>query len=335
MSAQPIITIQNLTKNYSQHIPSGVQDISFSIPEGKIISIVGESGSGKSTLLKLIYGLVAPDSGDVYFKDKRIRGPHEKLLPGHDQMKMVTQDFNLNTYAKVYENIASMLPNTDLKAKREETAEMMEFLRIDHLANKRVADLSGGEQQRVAIARAIITEPEVLLMDEPFSQVDALLKNELRADIERLSKYLGITVILVSHDPADGLSLANEMVILRQGELKEIGSPKDLYNNPKHLYTSQLLANSNVISAEEAATLGLGSAKKYIVLYPEWIKIGEKSDADNIFTVKGSIFKGFFEELVIEKNNVGIRALNVAPGAYKVGEEVAVSFDRFLEFDEL
>lgn len=332
MPGSPIISLNNLTKNYSADIPSGVRDVTFSIEPGKIISIVGESGSGKSTLLKLIYGLVSPDSGFVYFKDKLVRGPAEKLIPGHDKMKMVTQDFNLNVFAKVYENIASMLPNTDLKAKREETVEMMEFLRIDHLANKRVTDLSGGEQQRVAIARAIITEPEVLLLDEPFSQVDALLKNELRADIDRLAKYLGITVILVSHDPVDGLSLANQMVILRQGQLQEQGVPKDLYNNPRRLYTAQLLANCNVLTGADAQLIGLRTNKSSVALYPEWIRIREGLH-QNIFDVKGSIFKGFFEELIIERDNVSLRALNINVGAYKNGDKVSVEIDRFLDFE--
>lgn len=331
MPESPIITLHNLTKNYTPDIPSGVLNISFSILKGKIISIVGESGSGKSTLLKLIYGLASPDSGSVYFKDNLVRGPHEKLIPGHDKMKMVTQDFNLNIYAKVYENIAAMLPNTDLRAKREETLEMMEFLRIDHLSNKRVTDLSGGEQQRVAIARAIITQPEVLLMDEPFSQVDALLKNELRADIERLAKFLGITVILVSHDPVDGLSLADHMVILRQGQLQEQGTPKDLYNNPNQLYTAQLLANCNVLSNLEAEAIGLSPNAESVVLYPEWIAV-TKGIGNDHFNVKGSIFKGFFEELIVERNNVRLRALNTNVGAYKVGDKVSVEISRFLQF---
>ena len=327
MSELPILTLKNLTKNFTPDVPSGVRDVSFSIERGQIISIVGESGSGKSTLLKLIYGYLSPDSGSVYFEDKLVRGPHEKLIPGHEKMKMVTQDFNLNTFAKVYENIAAMLPNTDLKAKRDQTNEMMEFLRIDHLANKRAADLSGGEQQRVAIARAIITEPEVLLMDEPFSQVDALLKNELRADIDRLARYLGITVILVSHDPVDGLSLANQMVILRGGKVQEQGAPKELYNNPSQLYTAQLLANCNVLTNTEAHAIGLDTDKSSLVIYPEWIKLDHDQN-ENLFTVKGSIFKGFFEELIVEKNGVCIRVLNMNVGAYRIGDEVSVKIGR-------
>src|SRR5690606_12524816 len=217
MSSQPIVQLSGVTKTYASATFAGVQHIDRQIKAGDIVSIVGRSGSGKSTLLKLIYGLLAPDTGSVSFKGNLVPGPHEKLIPGHQSMKMVTQDLSLNTYAKVYDNIASMLPNTDLKAKREKTMEMMEFLRIDHLEQKRAVDLSGGEQQRVAIARAIITEPEVLLLDEPFSQIDPILKHELRDDIRRLSRYLGITIILVSHDPADGLSLADKMIILKKG----------------------------------------------------------------------------------------------------------------------
>lgn len=148
-----IITVRNVSKKYSSEPVSGVDSASFTIDKGKIVAIVGESGSGKSTLLKLVYGLMVPDEGEVFFKNEPIRGPEKKLIPGHDSMKMVTQDFSLNTYAKVYDNIASMLPNTNLKFKAEKTAQMLSLMKITHLAQKRVADLSGGEQQRVAIAK--------------------------------------------------------------------------------------------------------------------------------------------------------------------------------------
>jgi ABC-type sugar transport system ATPase subunit len=292
---------------------------------------VGESGSGKSTLLKLIYGLLAPDAGSISFRGQYFLGPQDKLIPGHERMKMVTQDFSLNTYAKVYDNIASMLPNTDLKAKKQETLEMMEFLRIDHLADKRVVDLSGGEQQRVAIARAIITEPEVLLMDEPFSQVDTLLKNDLRADIKRLAKYLGITVILVSHDPADGLSLADQMVILRGGSLLETGKAELIYNNPRHIYTAQLLANCNVLTTGEAQKIGIKTRLNNVVIYPEWIQI-KKGWSSKGFIVKDCFFKGFYNELLLEKEGVRLRALNTGIETFEKGQNAPVIIEKFLEF---
>jgi ABC-type sugar transport system ATPase subunit len=246
-------------------------------------------------------------------------------------MKLVAQDFNLNQFSKVYDNIAGMLSNIDLQAKRRKTLEVMEFLRIDHLAGKRAADLSGGEQQRVAIARAVITDPTVLLLDEPFSQVDALLKNQLRADIKRLAEFMGITVILVSHDPADGLSLADKMIILKEGKILESGPPEQLYNNPRHLHTARLLSNCNVLTADEALLAGIVSEKDTVVIYPEWIETGEGKE--NIFQVRDLFFKGFYSELLLKKEYLQLRALNIRTNHYKRGDRLSVVIRKYLEFD--
>jgi ABC-type sugar transport system ATPase subunit len=334
MSIDPFIEIKQVSKTYLTETFAGVKEITASISKGKVIAIVGESGSGKSTLLKLIYGLLSPDEGVVSFKGDQVLGPDEKLIPGHDSMKMVTQDFSLNTYAKVYDNVASMLPNTNLKYKEEKSWEIMKFLRIDHLYNKRVSDLSGGEQQRVAIARAIITEPEVVLMDEPFSQVDTPLKTHLRADIKRLSQDLGITVILVSHDPVDGLSLADEMMVLNKGEVVEAGSPANLYNNPQHAYTSRLLADASILTREEAKKLGLKCEKEVIAIYPEWVELKRSWSSKNYILVD-SFFKGVHEELLLEKDGVIIRAINSTIGTYKKGSSVPVVIEKFLAFDSI
>src|SRR5690606_9488843 len=141
----------------------------FGIHEGQITAIIGESGSGKSTLLKLIYGLLEPETGEVRYRGWRVPHPREKLIPGHDAMRMVSQGFDdLNTYANVWDNVASQLSNTDLDAKFRRTDRILTRLRIAHLQKQRIVDLSGGEKQRVAIARALVNEPEVLLLDEPF-----------------------------------------------------------------------------------------------------------------------------------------------------------------------
>lgn len=168
-----------------------VDNVSFAIEEKKITAIIGESGSGKSTLIKLIYGLLEPNSGEVRYKGWLVPTRKDKLIPGHDAMKMVSQGFDdLNLYAKVWDNIASQLPNTNLEYKQERTAETLKKLKIDHLAQQRVADLSGGERQRVAIARALINDPEVLLMDEPFNQVDAAFRDGLQQDIKQIDRVI-------------------------------------------------------------------------------------------------------------------------------------------------
>jgi ABC-type Fe3+/spermidine/putrescine transport system ATPase subunit len=330
--SNPFISIENISKQYSADTASGVSGIDLIINKSDFVAVVGESGSGKSTLLKLIYGLLSPDSGKANFKGAPIMGPEEKLIPGHDSMKMLSQDFDLNLYAKVYENIASMLSNENLQTKTQKTQAMMEFLGIANLSQKRIVDLSGGEQQRVALARAIITEPEVLLLDEPFSQLDSVLKTQFRADLKRLNSVLGITVILVSHDPVDGLTLANKMIILKGGLLIESGEPADIYDAPSHIYTAKLLGNAFVLPADEAKQMGIKSGKENVMIYPEWVHL-KNSWTSKRYTIKEIFFKGFYEELLLERNNIQIVAINRQPHAYKQGQEVNVIISRHLEFD--
>ena len=328
---EQIISVRGLTKQYQTEQVSGIQDINFDVKKGSVVAIIGESGSGKSTLLKCIYGLLKVDAGEVLFKDKRVLGPDEQLIPGHKEMKMVTQDFSLNTYAKVYDNIASMLSNTDLKAKQDKTIQMMEHLRIDHLRDKKIIALSGGEQQRVAIAKAMITDTSVLLMDEPFSQVDALLKNQLRADIKRIAGETGVTVMMVSHDPADGLFLADDLLLIKNGRLIQRGKPSDVYNHPEHIYTAQLLGNAVVLNQEEAKKLGLEVNAAQAAFYPEWIEL-KSSWSSRRFEVKEVYYKGFYEELLLERNGVMIRAIQLNRGEHKKNDHVQADISRFLSF---
>lgn len=328
---EQIITVNNLSKQYQQTQASGIQNISFSINRGDIVAIIGESGSGKSTLLKCIYGLLKPDSGEINFNGTKVKGPDEQLIPGHAEMKMVTQDFSLNIYAKVYDNIASMLSNTDITAKQEKTIEMMERLHITKLKDKKVIELSGGEQQRVAIAKALISNTKILLLDEPFSQVDSLLKNQLRADIKRLAKETGLTIILVSHDPTDGLFLADQLLILKDGELLQDNAPSTIYEHPSSIYTAKILGNAVVLTRAEAAQLGIKTAKNNVVFYPEWVEL-KSSWNSRRFEVREVYYKGFFDELLLERHGVTIRALQLNSGEHKKNDHIQANIGRFLEF---
>lgn len=326
---EPIISVKNLSKQHQSDQASGISDISFDIRKGSIVAILGESGSGKSTLLKSIYGLLKVDEGTVSFFGKRVLGPDEQLIPGHKEMKMVTQDFSLNIYAKVYDNIASMLSNTNVQSKHQKTMEMMQHLHIEHLKDKKITQLSGGEQQRVAIAKAMVSDTAVLLLDEPFSQVDALLKNQLRADIKRVAAETGVTVVMVSHDPADGLFLADELLILKDGKLLQRGRPVDVYNHPKHVYTAQLLGNAVVLNKDEAAKLGLSVNTDAVVFYPEWVEL-KGSWNSRRFEVKDVYYKGFYEELLLERNGVTIRAIQLNRGEHQKNDHVQAVVGRFL-----
>ncbi|WP_411274144.1 ABC transporter ATP-binding protein [Daejeonella sp.] len=329
---EPFISLKNVSKHYSVDLDAGVSDINLTIDKGEFVAIVGESGSGKSTLLKLIYGTLAPNSGELSFNGEHIPGPHEKLIPGHDAMKMLSQDFNLNLYARVFENIESMLSNENVLEKKQKSIEFMELLGIGALANKRIVELSGGEQQRVALARAIITEPEVLLLDEPFSQLDAVLKTQFRADLKRLGNELGITIIMVSHDPVDGLTLADQMFILKDGKLVESGEPAQIYNNPEHIYTARLLGNAFFLPSDEAKLVGIRSKATTVMIYPEWVQL-KNSWTSKQFAIEEIFFRGFYEDLLLERKGIRIHAVNTSPGMYKKGQKVQVVIEKWLDFD--
>ncbi|MDB5156403.1 MAG: hypothetical protein JWR50_1110 [Mucilaginibacter sp.] len=332
MTDIPFLQATAISKTYPGERVAGVKRIDLIIHPQKITAIIGESGSGKSTLLRLLYGLLSPDEGIIQFKGERIWGPEEKLIPGHDAMKMVTQDTDgLNVYAKVWDNIAVLMPNTDVGAKEERTTQVLKQLNILHLADKQAFFLSGGEKQRVAIARALITHPEVLLLDEPFNQVDTSFREGLQQDIRQVVHDTGLTVIMVSHDPAEVLSMADELIVLKEGEIIEVGHPKTLYQNPQNLYTAKLLTNCNVLTKEAAKHCGITTRAEHVVIYPEWAAPTGSWTRKN-WTVKQVLFKGSYEDLLVAKDDITLRLLNDEPGKYSVGDKVHIKINRYLEF---
>lgn len=322
----------SISKIYPGTAGSGLKRTDLDIQPGEITAIIGASGSGKSTLLSLLYGLQSPDTGEVHFKEERILGPLDKLIPGHDAMKMVTQaEDDLNLFAKVRENVSVLLPNTDIKAKKDYTEQVLKQLNMLHLGDKRIADLSGGEKQRVAIARALVTRPEVLLLDEPFNQVDTSFRDGLQDDIRQIVKETGLTVVMVSHDPAEVLSMADTLIVLKDGEIIESGRPKKIYNDPEYLYTARLLNNCNVLNADQALHCGIKASKEWVMLYPEWID-ARQGWGGRRWVVKLVLFKGFYEELLIEHDGVTLRILNGQAGKYIEGSKVKLKIGRYLEY---
>ena len=282
--------------------------------------------------LNCFYGLLSPNSGEVTFNGQPIIGPEEKLIPGHDDMKMVTQHTDdLNLHATVYDNVAALLPNTDVEFKESRTEEILKQLKMWYLHDKRVAELSGGEKQRVAIARALVTQPTVLFLDEPFNQVDTTFREGLQRDIRQIVDETGLTVLMVSHDPAEVLSMADHLVVLRNGEVVEAGNPQQLYVSPENFYTANLLSNCNVIEAEDARVLGIKTNLIKVVIYPEWITI-DTSFGSKKWVVKKVIFKGPYEELVIARDGVSVRLYTTELGKYTVDKNLNIKVNRYLVF---
>lgn len=327
--ASPILTIKELSKRFSDQKDSrGLENLSFNIQSGQITAIIGESGSGKSTLLRLIYGLIKLNEGEILFQGQKVKGPDEKLIPGHESMRMVSQHFDdLNTYANVWDNVASRLSNTDLDKKESKTNKILERLKISKLKNHRIADLSGGEKQRVAIARALITEPQVLLMDEPFNQIDSAFRDQLQSDIRQIVDESGLTVILISHDPSEVLGLADYLIILRNGVISSKGSPHDLYQNPPNDYVAGILTKSNILSPEQALTLGLG--KQRVAIHPEWIQL--QLEPSGSFQIQRVIYRGFYEEIFVSNAALQLRVYQMSSRQWKEGQTLNLNISRFVK----
>ncbi|MFD0767209.1 ABC transporter ATP-binding protein [Mucilaginibacter lutimaris] len=327
-----ILETISVTKNFFGDKSSGVNNITVFIPKGKITAIVGESGSGKTTLLKLLSGAMKPDSGDVFFHGQPLPVRTANFTAAQLAITMVSQDnTDMDMHANVWDNVSRGLPTEDANYKIQKTTQALNLLGIYELRDQPFGKLSGGEKQRVTIAKALINRPEVLMLDEPFNQVDAAYRESLQHDMRQIVKEWGVTVILVSHDPAELLSMADELIVIKEGEIVEYGSPEILYHDPKLLYTAKILVSCSELTAAQAKVCGIRSKRGTVVIYAEHISITTLGMGPK-WTVKQVLFKGFFEELIIEREEVTLRVINYARRKHPVGSKVGISIKKFYEF---
>lgn len=243
-----MLEINNITYSYPNEEKSALKPISFALKQGEILCVVGKSGSGKTTLLKVIAGLLQTSGGEVKLNEEKLLGPEQQLIPGYKTVKLVEQDYNLMPYTKVWENIQENILNLSNRKRNKIIKGWLSFLDIEDIKEKRALDLSGGQKQRVAIARAMAGNPRVLLMDEPFSNLDMISKLNLLVDLKQFLRENNTSAIIVLHQPDEALELADKIAVLNEGKLLQIGLPNELYLEPKHIVTAQLFGVCNVIS---------------------------------------------------------------------------------------
>ena len=244
------LKIDSIKKSY--HNSNAVlKDFSLDIPQGKVISLVGESGSGKSTLLRIIAGTENRDSGEVFLGAERIQNPKEKLIPGYDEIQLVYQEFKLFPNSTVEENINRPLLVYDKEYRRKRVATLLQLLGLTDFKDKLPRQLSGGQQQKVAIGRALSLEPNVLLLDEPFSSLDHIQRRELIGELKTMFSKLGVTVVFVTHDLDDALQMTNDLVIMQKGKIIQKGHPEKIFSKPKNLYAAKLFSELNPIPDKE------------------------------------------------------------------------------------
>ena len=305
------ITIENLTKKFGDF--TAVNNFNATIESGELIALLGPSGCGKSTMLNMLSGILPVTEGKIYFDNDDVTDiGAEKRGVG-----LVFQNYALYPHMTVLENIAFPLEIKKVKkAEREAKAiEMAKLVHVDMLLNRKPKELSGGQQQRVAIARALVNEPDVLLLDEPLSALDAKLRKEMQQELKRIQQEVGITFIFVTHDQEEALTMSDKIVVLKDGVIEQIGTPTEIYNEPKNKYVAKFIGDSNIVDGIMKKDYLVNFDKEDfkcvdydfkpnepvdVIIRPEDIEIKKKNMGKMNGQVISVLFKGVHYEVIVE-----------------------------------
>lgn len=312
-----MLSVNNIFFKYEDQ--NTLKGISFELTKGTYLSIMGESGCGKSTLLKAIYGLLDLDKGVISYNKEKLLGPKHHLVPGHSFMKFLRQDLNIMPYTSVFDNIAEHLSRFNMQLREERTLELIEVVDLMALKDVKVKKLSGGQKQRVALAKVLAKEPEILLLDEPFSQIDHFRKKELRYRLFSYLKEKNISCITATHDKDDVLPFADEVLIMRNGKIRIKNAPQQVYCNPIDRYTASLFSEVNEVPAN---LFGSQFPNKKIILYPHEIIIDQASNKTN-GEVKHCYFAGDNYILKVKLDNSSLTIKSRQP--IRIGEKVIIN----------
>ncbi|MFY0599659.1 MAG: ABC transporter ATP-binding protein [Cyclobacteriaceae bacterium] len=292
-----LLSAISLSYSYEGKNDPTIHDFNFEIREGEFISIVGPSGSGKTTLLKLLAGHINPSKGRVLFHGEELEGPDIRLVPGYEEIKLVYQQYELRPNISAKENIASVLNEYTLEYRTERVNFLLDFFKLNSISDHKPYQLSGGQQQRLAIAKAMANEPEVLLMDEPFSALDPMNSALFLTEVKRLAQETGTCVILVTHDTRDAM-MADKIVVLMNGEIKQLGTPQEIYYQPRSYEIASFFGPINKFSAEEMSRFGI-SAKDDCLIRAEGFRLAI-NEGSLTCLVKEVLFRGSYQILLIQ-----------------------------------
>ena len=258
------LQLKNLYKKYQDN--TVVNNFNIDVEKGELISILGPSGCGKTTTLRMIAGFIAPTSGEIFLSEERITDYPPEIRP----VSTVFQNYALFPHLTVYENIEYGLryplkvgKKLDKKEKKERTQKMINLVNLKGLENRRIDQLSGGQQQRVALARSLVLEPKVLLLDEPLSNIDTKLRETVRNEIRKIQKELGITMIFVTHDQEEAMSISDRIIVMNEGNIEQIGTPREIYTFPETVFVAEFIGKANIIEIN----------KKSFIIRPENVNI--------------------------------------------------------------
>jgi ABC-type sugar transport system ATPase subunit len=316
---QPLLQVKELGRQAPEGMVS-VRNVSFAQQPLEKLAIAGETGCGKSTLLKMIGGFVQPSSGSVWLGPQRVKGPEEQLIAGHKSIAYLSQHFELRNNYRVHE----VLAYSDLLTPQE-IAELSAVCRIEHLLQRRTTELSGGEKQRVALAKLLTTQPQLLLLDEPFSNLDLGHKSLIQSVITDVSDRLATTCLMVSHDAADILSWADTLLVMKDGEIVQRGTPEQVYYQPANEYCATLLGPYNKVPAAEwAHAWPAATDAQHLMIRPEHLQLAEAGQPTVAGTVQASRFHGTHHTSDILVNGQGL-LVNTGQQRWAVGDAVQLA----------
>ena len=311
MEKEVIIDLTDVSKSYDGE--TILDHINLKIHDKEFVTLLGPSGCGKTTTLRIIGGFEVPDTGDVCFDGKSVRDvpPHKRPV------NTVFQKYALFPHLNVFENVAFglRLKKTPEEEIRVKVKEMLSMVNLKGFERRRVSTLSGGQQQRVAIARALINEPEVLLLDEPLGALDLKLRKDMQNELKKIQKATGITFIYVTHDQEEALSMSDVVVVMANGQIQQIGSPTDIYNEPENAFVADFIGESNIIDGVmlqdykvrfsghtfDCVDTGFGKNQKVdVVVRPEDVDVVAPEKGMLQGTVTSITFKGVHWEIIVD-----------------------------------
>ncbi len=272
------VSLKGLTKRFAE--TAAVNDLNLEIEDGEFVSLLGPSGCGKTTTLRLVAGFIQPDGGEIRVNQEVISSPSVLVPPERRNMSMIFQSYAVWPHMTVFQNVSYGLKFKKLSSGESErkVERLLQLVHLETLKDRYPTELSGGQQQRVALARALVVEPQILLLDEPLSNLDANLREEMRFEIRRLHDEFKITSIYVTHDQSEAMVIADRICVMNQGRLEQVGRPEEIYERPKTRFVAEFIGKTNLLSGtlEEGKRISLGNGLMLRVGSGENFRNGEK-----------------------------------------------------------
>lgn len=324
------VNILSLNKTYPNQPAPVLKDFSLSVQDGEMVALLGPSGSGKSTLLKLITGIERPDSGDIQFDGSSILN----IEPNKRGAVLMFQKSYLFPFLNVEENIGFGLKMQGVSADviHAEVKRMLKLIGLQGIEKRKVGQLSGGEGQRVALARALVTNPKLLLLDEPLSSLDTEVRMNLQEAIRVIQRELGVTTIFVTHDLGEAMAMSDRMALLLNGEIVALDKPENLYHRPRSVAAARFMGVSTFLSGDPLTVKNeaCSSSEKMLAIRPEHIRIQKEACKNSMQgVVSDCVFRGEYIEYQVDVNAMTVRARMPMPAPmFPHGEQVFVNFQK-------